>query len=122
MTDIEKLSAENPADYTPPNLTDAVSTTMLMLRNESYKHGVSVGYAAPAKALGGAYATIDVLKDDVPDTSLAGIRINVNGSYTSYSEFLKYIEAIQAAAPVAVVSARIIDHDFQLSIRVYGTK
>lgn len=120
-SDIMSLMKEESNRSSPIRLEDAVSSTMLAIRNEASKNGVTIGFASPAKAMGGSFSTIDSLKEDIPDTDIASLKINVNGTYTSYGDFLVFIKEIQKL-PVAVVSARVIDHDFQISFRVYGLK
>lgn len=107
-------------DKTPVLLEQAVPQTMLQVYNRQVAHGVTISYVTPAKATGrGTVAKLELLADTVPGTTVKSVKVNVTGTYQTYQGLLDYLESLREL-PVAVVRLKVQDHNFEVSLRIFG--
>lgn len=116
---LEVLTTTLKPDDQVLNLGSAVSAVMLEVFNRRVQHGVSIASAAPAKMGGGSMNQLDSLAEDVPNSALKGVKVNLTGTYETYPGLVAYLTALQKL-PVSVVRLKVQEQSFEASLRVYG--
>jgi len=114
------LSSSLKPDDKVLNLSEAVSAVMLEVFNRRVEHGVSIASAAPAKMGGGTMNQLSTLADDVPNSALKAVKVNITGTYDTYPGLVAYLTALQQL-PVSVVRLKVQEQSFEASLRVYGS-
>lgn len=97
------------------------SDNLLFLMKGQLAYGVSLSSVVANKQTGQANVTdAAALAEPVPNTPLRSIRLNVRGTYESYSGLLNYLAALRQR-PVAIVHLKVEDKNFEMGVRIYGT-
>lgn len=103
-------------------LDEQVTAVMMLIRGSSRSHGVNLGFVAPSKTSGNSgFTQVLDIQEVIPDTDVASVKLNLTGTYKSYTDFIAFISSMKEL-PVAVVSLRVFDNQFEMSYRVYGLK
>lgn len=101
-------------------LEQAFSAVLLDVYNLRARYGVQIATATPAKLGTGNMTVLTELIDDVPDSSLKSVRINLTGTYETYPGLMDYLKAL-SEHPTALVRLKVQERGFEASVRVYGT-
>ncbi len=115
----DSLSQSLQPDAKVLSLDSALAAVMLEAFNRRVEHGVSVASANPAKVGGGSMNQLSTLAEDVPNSSLKSVKVNLTGTYETYPGLMAYLTDLQKL-PVAVVRLKVQEQSFEASLRVYG--
>lgn len=120
---VEALTETLKPDSQPVLLAHATSSTVLAAHANAAAAGVTVNQLTTGQSSGGAGASADLSKmsEVVPGSGLKAVRLSLNGTYSSYSGLLQYVQILQSG-PVSVARLKVVGNSFELALRVYGTE
>jgi len=117
---VDELRAVLTKDSTPQPLERAIGRALTTIYNARTTHGVSVSQLSPGKLSGMAATPLLDLAEEVPGTPLQSVKVNLTGSYQTYSGLLEYLDTVQQG-PVALSRLLVQGNTFEASLRVFGT-
>lgn len=115
-------AAEIAQSLSPDTKVKGISETILELKDilqlSSIENQIELPTGISMERLNGK-GTLSSVYEKVPGTEVTFVRFKIDGAYTHYENFLKFIADIQKM-PISITSIRVEGKRFEIGLKAYG--